>query len=408
MKPARFSPAHTSAGLAELVCSNSLRSNSLENAVGLLKEEMRLLDSIIIAAADATAVPAGKALAVNRVLFSREVETRLTQMPGFELVRQEANFLPEEGLVIITTGPLTSEAFTKAVSRLTGGGHLYFYDAISPIVYGTSLDRGQIFCASRYDHGGEDYLNCPMDKSLYERFWAALCSAEQVPLHAFEEERCFEGCLPIEVIAKRGRETLLHGPMKPFGLIDPKTGKQPYAVVQLRRENKEGSLYNIVGFQTKLTWPEQRRIFKMIPGLQDAEFARYGSIHRNTFINAPSLLEPTLQLRSLPRVFFAGQITGVEGYVESAATGLLAGINAAAFLAGQEISIPPPETAMGALISHVQKKPAKDGSYQPMNINYGLFPPLPKRVGKKIRGIEYAKRAIERLLQWRSGLDRGL
>ncbi|MBU0575588.1 MAG: methylenetetrahydrofolate--tRNA-(uracil(54)-C(5))-methyltransferase (FADH(2)-oxidizing) TrmFO, partial [Proteobacteria bacterium] len=295
MKPARFSPAHKSPHLAELVCSNSLRSNTLDNAVGLLKEELRRTDSLIMAAADATAVPAGKALAVDRSLFSRFIEESLTAEPLLELIRGEVTEIPETGVTIIATGPLTSNAFALAIGALTGGEYLYFYDAISPIVEGESIDRSRVFAASRYGHGEADYLNCPMDRETYEMFWKAITEAEEVPLHVFEEVKCFEGCLPIEVIARRGIETLAHGPMKPVGLIDPRTGHQPHAVVQLRREDKTGILFNIVGFKTKLTWLEQRRIFRMIPGLEKAEFARYGSVHRNTFLNAPTLLTATLQ-----------------------------------------------------------------------------------------------------------------
>jgi methylenetetrahydrofolate--tRNA-(uracil-5-)-methyltransferase len=398
MKPARFSPAHKSPHLAELVCSNSLRSNTLDNAVGLLKEELRRMDSLIMAAADATAVPAGKALAVDRNLFSRFIEERLTAEPFLELIRGEVTEIPETGVTIIATGPLTSDAFALAIGALTGGEYLYFYDAISPIVERESIDRSRVFAASRYGHGEADYLNCPMDRETYEIFWKAITEAEEVPLHVFEEVKCFEGCLPIEVIARRGIETLAHGPMKPVGLIDPRTGRQPHAVVQLRREDKKGILFNIVGFQTKLTWPEQRRIFRMIPGLEKAEFARYGSVHRNTFLNAPTLLTATLQLRRRPQLFFAGQITGVEGYVESTAMGLLAGLNASRFVAGREMIPPPPETACGALIGHITNAERKN--FQPMNITFGLFPPLPGRISRKDRGHIYARRALAALASW--------
>ncbi|MHB8908257.1 MAG: methylenetetrahydrofolate--tRNA-(uracil(54)-C(5))-methyltransferase (FADH(2)-oxidizing) TrmFO [Syntrophales bacterium] len=398
MKPDRFSPAHKSPHLAELVCSNSLRSSSLENAVGLLKEEMRRLDSLIMAAADATGVPAGNALAVDRHAFSRLIEERLTAQPGLEMLRGEIIAIPADGVTIIATGPLTSDALADGIATLTGDRYLYFYDAISPIIEGKSIDCDRVFAASRYGHGDPDYLNCPMDRETYERFWKALADAEEVPLHTFEEIKCFEGCLPVEVIARRGIDTLAHGPMKPVGLIDPRTGRQPHAAVQLRREDREGILYNIVGFQTKLTWPEQRRIFRMIPGLEYAEFARYGSVHRNTFINAPALLASTLQLRSQPRLFFAGQISGVEGYVESAAMGLLAGINASCLLAGREIIPPPPETALGALIGHLGNADRK--TFQPMNVTFGLFPPLAGRIRKKERGARYARRSLEALASW--------
>ena len=402
MKPERFSPAHKSAHLAELVCSNSLRSGALENAVGLLKEEMRRLDSLILAAADATAVPAGKALAVDRNAFSLFIEERLAAQPGLELIRGEAAEIPAEGISIIASGPLTSDALARAIAALTGGEYLYFYDAISPIVEGESIDLHRVFAASRYGHGEADYLNCPMDRETYETFWGELTQAEEVPLHAFEEIKCFEGCLPIEVIARRGIDTLAYGPMKPVGLIDPRTGGQPHAVVQLRREDREGILYNMVGFQTKLTWPEQRRIFRMIPGLENAEFVRHGSVHRNTFLNAPTLLTANLQLRSLPRLFFAGQITGVEGYVESAAMGLLAGLNASRYLSGREMIPPPPETALGALVSHINNAGRKP--FQPMNVTFGLFPPLPGRIRKKERGLGYARRALAALSSWQARL----
>lgn len=403
MKPARFSPAHKSPLLAELVCSNSLRSNTRDNAVGLLKEEMVGMDSLIMAAANATAVPAGKALAVDRTLFSRLIEERLCQHRGFELIREEVTEIPESGLTIIATGPLTSDAFARRIAALTGDDYLYFYDAISPIIEGDSIDGSLVFAASRYGRGEADYLNCPMDRETYEAFQKALAEAEEVPLKTFEELKCFEGCLPVEVIARRGMETLAHGPMKPVGLIDPRTGLQPHAVVQLRREDKEGILFNIVGFQTKLTWPEQRRIFRMIPGLERAEFARYGSMHRNTFLNAPALLTATLQLRAAPRIFFAGQITGVEGYVESAAMGLLAGINAARVTMAREPIPPPPETAMGALIDHISKAPRK--GFQPMNVTFGLFPPLSRRIPKKLRGEHYARRSLTAIAAWQERMN---
>jgi methylenetetrahydrofolate--tRNA-(uracil-5-)-methyltransferase len=398
MKPCHFSPAHKSPFLAELVCSNSLRSATLDNAVGLLKEEMRRLDSLIMAAADATAVPAGKALAVDRLSFSRFIEEMLTREPRLDLIRGEITDIPEGGVVIVATGPLTSDALARSIGALTGKEYLYFYDAISPIIEGDSINRNDVFEASRYGHGEADYLNCPMDRETYERFWRELSEAEDVPLHAFEAMKCFEGCLPVEVIARRGIETLAHGPMKPVGLTDPRTGRQPHAVVQLRREDKAGILYNIVGFQTKLTWPEQRRIVRMIPGLEQVEFARYGSVHRNTFLNAPALLTSSLQLRSRPELFFAGQITGVEGYVESAAMGLLSGIDASRFLRGVELIPPPPETALGALIGHIQNTDRK--MFQPMNVTFGLFPPLPGHVRKNDRGIRYARRSLDALAPW--------
>jgi methylenetetrahydrofolate--tRNA-(uracil-5-)-methyltransferase len=403
MKPDRFSPAHKSPHLAELVCSNSLRSASVENAVGLLKEEMRRMDSLLMEAADATAVPAGQALAVDRNAFSLFIEERLAAMPGLEVVRGEVTEIPVEGVTIIASGPLTSDTLARAIASITGSEYLYFYDAISPIIEGESIDASRVFAASRYDHGEADYLNCPMDRETYEAFWKKLTEAEEVPIHTFEEIKCFEGCLPIEVIARRGIETLAHGPMKPVGLIDPHTGQQPHAVVQLRREDRNGILYNIVGFQTKMTWPEQRRLFRMIPGLEKAEFARYGSIHRNTFLNAPTLLMNTLQLRSHPHLFFAGQISGVEGYVESTAMGLIAGLNAARFLACREMIPPPPETAFGALIGHITNAETK--TFQPMNVTFGLFPPLAGRIRKRERGSHYARRSLAALATWKHQLS---
>ncbi|MDD5722416.1 MAG: methylenetetrahydrofolate--tRNA-(uracil(54)-C(5))-methyltransferase (FADH(2)-oxidizing) TrmFO [Syntrophales bacterium] len=399
MKPSRFSPAHTSPLLAELVCSNSFRSDATGNAVGLLKEEMRMMGSLIMEAAAATAVPAGKALAVDRTLFSRHIENRLAAA-GIRISREEITRIPEDSLVIIATGPLTSESMAREVSSLTGDEYLYFYDAISPIVEAQSIDCAKAFRASRYESQGEgDYLNCPLTREEYERFWTQLAGGEEVPLRDFEDRHCFEGCLPIEVLARRGAKTLLFGPMKPVGLIDPKTGKRPYGVVQLRQENNAGTLYNLVGFQTKLKWPEQKRILKMIPGLEKADFARYGSIHRNTFINSPTLLRKTLQLRSNNDIFFAGQITGVEGYVESAAMGLMAGINTCRHIAGEDMTPPPETTALGALLHHITN--ADYRTFQPMNVNFGLFAPLEGRVPKKERGGLYAERSLAALKKWK-------
>ena len=400
MKPQRFSPAHQSPLLAELVCSNSLRANNVDNAVGLLKEEMRRLDSLIMEAADATAVPAGRALAVNRTDFSRYIEDRLASQKELQIIRQEITEIPGNRWVIVATGPLTSDLLTGAIVQLTGAQHLYFYDAISPIIDADSIDFGKVFRASRYECGEGDYLNCPFDKETYEHFWKALTEGTDVPLRSFEAIKCFEGCLPVEVIARRGIRTLAFGPMKPVGLIDPKTGRQPYAVVQLRPENRAMTLFNMVGFQTKLTWTEQRRIFRMIPGLEGAEFLRYGSIHRNTFINSPALLNPTLQLRTDNSILFAGQITGVEGYVESTAMGLLAGINAAGLAVGKEMLPPPETTAIGSLLHHITN--AKSKTFQPMNVNFGLFPRLPQKTTKKDRGKAYAERALADLKDWKA------
>ena len=399
MKPERFSPAHTSPLLAELVCSNSLRSDRIQNAVGLLKAEMRALNSLILAAADASAVPAGRALAVDREAFSRQVEDGLQRKPGFTLVRREVQEIPSEGFVLIATGPLTSDALAANLAERTGAKHLAFYDAIAPIVTGESIDRTRVFRASRYDpEGGGDYLNCPLNLEEYERFLNALLTGEKVPLHTFEETKCFEGCLPIEVLAERGPRTLTFGPLKPVGLTDPRTGRQPYAVVQLRHENLAATLFNMVGFQTKLTWPEQRRIFRMITGLEQAEFTRYGSIHRNTFLNAPAVLRETLQLKTDNRIFFAGQITGVEGYVESAAMGLIAGLSLSRHADGKTFLPPPPTTALGSLIRFLTA--SDPTAFQPMNVNFGLLTPLGGRVRKPDRGDRYAARALTDLAAW--------
>lgn len=403
MKPEVFSPAHTSSHLAELVCSNSLRSNSIENAVGLLKEEMRQLDSLIIEAADHTSVPAGKALAVDRVLFSEYIEEKLNAFDNFKIVHKECTEIPNDEIVIIATGPLTSDPLARSLSLLTGSEYLYFYDAISPIVDCESIDFTKAFRASRYDPGEGDYVNCPLTKEEYGRFYEALTTAREVDLKDFEDRKCFEGCLPIEVIARRGIDTLRFGPMKPVGLVDSHTGVRPYAVIQLRQENQEGTLFNMVGFQTKLAWPEQKRIFRMIPGLENAEFVRYGSIHRNTFINSPALLSDTLQLLAHHTLFLAGQITGVEGYVESAAMGLLAGINVSLSLTGKT-SIPPGRTtALGALVHHITDTDRK--TFQPMNVNFGLFVPLTKKIPKKERGKHYAHRSLSDLAGWKQKIE---
>lgn len=403
MKPQRFSPAHQSPLLAELVCSNSLRANPIENAVGLLKEEMRRLGSLIMEAADATAVPSGRALAVNRTDFSRYIENRLDACATLRIVRQEFTEIPAGSRVIVATGPLTSDALAGAIARLTGKEYLYFYDAVSPIIDAESIDYEKVFRASRYESDEGDYLNCPFEKEAYETFWKALTEAQDVPLKSFEETKCFEGCLPVEVIARRGIRTLAFGPMKPVGLIDPGTGHRPYAVVQLRPENRAMTLFNLVGFQTKLTQSEQRRIFRMIPGLAQAEFARYGSIHRNTFINAPVLLKKTLQLRTHEDILFAGQLTGVEGYVESAAMGLFAGLSAAALSARMEITPPPVTTAIGALLHYITH--AKSRTFQPMNVNFGLFKPLEQSTAKKNRGQAYARRALSDLEAWKAAFN---
>ena len=397
MKPQKFSPAHQSPLLGELVCSNSLRAEGRETAVGLLKEEMRRLNSLIMAAALATRVPAGKALAVDRGEFAAHITRVLETEPLIEIIREEVEAPDPEATTIIATGPLTSEPLAEALGRLSGRKHLHFYDAIAPIVAAESIDLTKAFRASRYG-AGDDYLNCPFSEAEYATFYEALTSAEQVPLKAFEEPRYFEGCLPVEIMAARGYQTLLFGPMKPVGLVDPKTGRQPFAVVQLRAENREGTLYNLVGFQTKLKYGEQERVFRLIPGLEHAEFVRLGSIHRNTFIHSPGILSAHLNFLHYPQVFLAGQISGVEGYVESAAMGLLAGINAARQMLAQPLITPPRETALGALIGHLTNTATKD--FQPMNVNFGLFSPLKGRIPKKLRGAAYAERALEALESW--------
>jgi methylenetetrahydrofolate--tRNA-(uracil-5-)-methyltransferase len=398
MKPECYSPAHHSPLLAELVCSNSLRGADLGNAVGLLKEELRRVGTLFMDAAEASRVPAGGALAVDRELFSAHITGRIAGHPLIHLVRGEVTDLPATGIVVVASGPLTSDRLATVIGRITGD-YLYFYDAIAPIVTADSLNLTRLFRASRYGKGeGDDYLNIPLDETLYAAFVQALLDADKVSPRDFEKAVHFEGCMPIEVLAARGRDTLRFGPMKPVGLKDPATGREPHAVVQLRLENREGSLYNLVGFQTKLTWPEQRRVFRMLPGLEQAEFARLGSMHRNTFINAPQLLTAAQQLRSDPRIFFAGQITGVEGYVESAASGFLAGINAGRTASGAPPHIPPPTTALGALVQHQTASDPRH--FQPMNVNYGLFPELPGRVKKKERRLKLAERALVDLAEW--------
>ena len=402
MKPRVFSPAHNSPLLAELVCSNSFRSDAVSSAVGLLKEEMRQLGSLIMEAAAHTRVPAGKALAVNRQQFSALISSRIEAEPLISVIREEVEEIPppnpQGGIFILATGPLTSERLSLSLQQLAGQEHLAFYDAIAPIVAADSLDRSIVYQASRYEDGPGDYLNCPLDAQEYHSFVIALQSAEKVALKSFEEQKYFEGCLPIEVMLERGVDTLRFGPMKPVGLPDPRTGREPYAVVQLRKEDKEGTFYNMVGFQTKLTYPEQHRVFRLIPGMERAEFVRLGSIHRNTFVCAPKLLAPTLQFHVRPDLLLAGQLTGVEGYVESTAMGLMAGINGARLLKKKPPVVPLPETAMGALINHLTV--TEPQRFQPSNINFGLFPPLGEKVPKKARGEHYAARAMAALKTW--------
>lgn len=406
MKPQRFSAAHQSADLAELVCSNSLRGRGMNNAVGCLKEELRRAKSLFLQAADATAVPAGGALAVDRAAFSALISQRIGQHPAIELRREEITCLPTTGVVIIATGPLTSDTLAQQIASLTGSEDLYFYDAIAPIVSADSIDFSKAWRASRYDKGEADYINCPLDEAQYQAFVTALLQADKVPARDFETMRHFEGCMPIEEMAARGPQTLAFGPMKPVGLIDPRTGRIPYAVVQLRQDNHHATSYNLVGFQTKLTYPEQRRIFRTLPGLEQAQFERLGSVHRNTYINAPRCLNGRLQLNNAPRLYFAGQITGVEGYVESAACGFLAGLIASADLLERPLELPPAVTACGALLGHLSH-PTSD--FQPQNVNYGLFPPLENgRMKRADRRLALAERALRQFDAWLAGIERQL
>jgi methylenetetrahydrofolate--tRNA-(uracil-5-)-methyltransferase len=404
MKPRRFSPAHTSPELAELVCSNSLRGASLANAVGLLKEEMRRLGSLVLRVADETAVPAGRALAVDRTRFSRQITEAIESHPRIELVREELAALPDAPIAILASGPLTSAPLAAALQALVGEESLYFYDAISPIVYADSIDGSAAFRASRWEDGEGDYWNLPLDAAAYAAFVRELVAAETVPLHPFEAALYFEGCLPIEEMARRGAETLRHGPMKPVGLVDPRTGRRPHAVVQLRHEDKRGMLLNLVGFQTKLRKGEQERILRALPALGEAVFARHGSVHRNTYLNAPRLLGPSLELRARPGLYLAGQLAGVEGYVESAALGFVAGVNAAFALRGLAPPRPDECTAHGALLQHLRSAPSK--GFQPMNVNYGLFPALeePGRLGKREKNERLAARALAALEPYRAAV----
>ena len=397
MKPEKYTPAHRHGGFAELVCSNSLKARRIESAAGLLKEEMRRLGSLCVPVAYGCAVPAGGALAVDREKFSAEVTRRIEEHPLITVKQGEVTAIPEEGVVIVATGPLTSEPLAKAIADLCGGG-LSFYDAAAPIVTADSVDMNSAFRASRYDReesGEGDYINCPMNKEEYEAFHAALVTAETAPLHEFDKLHVYEGCMPIEVLAKRGSDSIRFGPMKPVGLRDPHTGHRPWAVVQLRAENAEGTLYNLVGFQTNLKFPEQKRVFGMIPALKNAEFMRYGVMHRNTFLNAPELLDAAFRMKSRPTLLFAGQMTGVEGYMESAAAGILAGLNACRMVRGQEPLILPRDTMMGALAAHVS---TPNADYQPMGANFGILPTLETHIrDKKMRYAALAQRALESL-----------
>lgn len=396
MRPVNTTPAHHTDKFAELVCSNSLRSNQLVNAVGLLKEEMRKMNSLIMESADKHAVPAGGALAVDREKFSEEVTEKIKNHPNIEVIHEELIDIPWDEYVIIASGPLTSDKLSESIMKMTDNDYFYFYDAAAPIVSFDSIDMSKAFKASRYDKGESDYINCPMNEEEYNNFYKELTSAEVTPIKRFEKEVVFEGCLPVEIMAKRGPMTLLFGPLKPVGLIDSRTGQQSHAVVQLRMDNKEGTLYNIVGFQTHLKWGEQNRVFSMIPGLENAEFVRYGVMHRNTYINSPKLLNLTLQMKQYPNIMFAGQITGVEGYIESASSGLVAGINMSRMMKNLQPLTFPKTTAHGALCHYINDETNKN--FQPMNINFGIFPELGKRIKSKVEryGI-YAERALNDL-----------
>jgi methylenetetrahydrofolate--tRNA-(uracil-5-)-methyltransferase len=422
MRPVRGTAVHKTDKLAELVCSNSFRGDKLDNAVGLLKEEMRRLGSLVMRAADASRVPAGAALAVDRERFSATITSTLQNHPLITIVRDEVAAIPESTdrePVIVATGPLTSDALSADLVRLVGGDHLYFYDAISPIVLAESIDQSKVFRASRWDRSLRpparafqaseaacgvadplgDYLNCPLTRDDYDRFYDALVTAQSATVHDFDKETFFEGCLPIEVMAHRGRDTLRFGPMKPVGLIDPRTGREPYACVQLRQDNLAGDHFSLVGFQTQITWGEQGRVLRLIPGLEQAEFVRFGIVHRNTYVNGPTVLDATWQVRLRPTLLFAGQMSGVEGYVESAASGLLAGINAAAMARGEAPAAAPRTTAIGALAYYVSH--ADPSHYQPSNITFGIMPPLEARIkGKKLRNEALSARALGDLQTW--------
>ena len=403
MRPAKLTEAHRTGMLGELVCSNSLRSNDVYSAPGLLKKELSMAGSLIMDAAYESTVPAGSALAVDRRIFSDFITQSLSDEPNIEITREEVSELPKT-TAIIATGPLTSQGMARSLSDLIGGDYLYFYDAIAPIIDAESIDYGKVYRASRYGKGGDDYINCPMTKEQYELFYNGLLDADRVSSRSFEEERVFEGCMPIEVMSWRGEDTLRFGPMKPVGLPDPATGREPYAVVQLRAENREKTAYNMVGFQTRLKWPEQARVFRMISGLENAEFLRFGSLHRNTFVNGPLFLNGDLTLKNRGNIFLAGQISGVEGYIESTAMGLIAGINAALTLKGLRREEVPSSTAHGSLIRHISQSESRN--FQPSNINFGLFPPdegLSRIRDKKQRRVKMVEKAIQ---DWAEYLER--
>jgi len=405
MKPKKYSPAHSSDNFAELVCSNSLKADRVENACGLLKEEMRYFDSVMMEAADISRVPAGGALAVDRDVFSAYITDKIKSHPLVTVINEEVTEINPDEYTIIATGPLTSDGLAESIKKLTGGDELYFYDAAAPIVTEESIDHSKVFKAARYDKGTADYINCPMTKEEYTEFYNALISAETAPLKEFENQKVFEGCMPVEVMAKRGEQTLVFGPLKPVGLVNPKTGKDDaYAVVQLRQDNMEGTLYNLVGFQTNLKWGEQKRVFSMIPGLKDAEFVRYGVMHRNTYINSPQLLDKYYRMINYPKIFFAGQITGVEGYVESASSGILAGYNMAKMLCGEEMFEPDIKTCIGALPLYISNR--ANTKFQPMNANFGIIEGLNERIRNKAeRYNKIALRALDIIKKQTKGED---
>ena len=404
MRPSRQTPVHRTGDFAELVCSNSLRGNALDQAAGLLKEEMRRLGSLVVRVADAVKVPAGSALAVDRYLFARRMTEAVESLPGVRFHRHEVLRIPDDPLAIVATGPLTSDPLAHDIAAFVGQAHLHFFDAVSPVVEADSIDLAKVFRASRYGKGGNDYLNCPLDEAEYRTFLQAITTAECASVHDFEKELFFEGCLPVEVIASRGEDTLRFGPMKPVGLVDPRTGKRPHAVVQLRQDNLAASHWSIVGFQTQLKWGEQKRVFRLVPGLEEAEFVRHGMIHRNTYVNAPRTLEPTFEARRRRGLFFAGQMSGVEGYVESAASGLLAGLAASFRARGEEPLSFPEDTALGALGRYIAR--SDPAHYQPTNIAFGLLPDLPQRVRDKAkRRLALADRALESLARFQARLE---
>ncbi len=402
MKPKKYSPAHSNENLAEIVCSNSFKSNLHTNACGLLKEELLLLNSLLIRIANEVKVPAGQALAVDREIFSKRVTEEIKNMENIEIINEEVTKIPEEGITVIATGPLTSDKLSEEISKLTGSNKLAFYDAAAPIIEKNSIDMNIAFMANRYDNEKEEkeeasYLNLPMNKEEYEAFWNELVNAQVVELHEFEKREIFEGCMPIEVMAKRGIDTLRFGPLKPVGFIDPRTGKRPYAIVQLRQDNKQGTIYNMVGFQTNLKYGEQKRVFQMIPGLENAEFVKYGVMHRNTFIHSPSLLDETYCMNKNSNIYFAGQITGVEGYVESISSGMVVALNIIKKYKNEEPLIFPEETMIGALAKYIS---TPNDKFQPMNANFGILPQLPERIkDKKIKYAKLADIAIEKMKQ---------